>query len=177
MRFTIIQNPIILPIVQDTREQLPWEFSDRVDVEIATLREGDYSLKGYENRVAIARKSLSDFMSSITTDRKEKGTPKDHQRRERFKRELRRLQPYELKVLIIEGSWQEIISGNYRSQVHPASAIGTIVSFVWKYGIIPVLADTREIAALIAETILRQYAEDIEKRHKTLMKAHKEERP
>ena len=153
MRFTIIQ---------DTREQNPWEFSPKVDVEVRTLGVGDYSLKGFTERIVIERKSMSDLMGSMTHGR------------ERFKRELRRMQSYNLAVLVVEGSWQDIILGNYRSRMSPASAVGTIVSFIWKYGVMPVLAGTREHAALVAETILRQYAENIVRRHKLLVKAHKE---
>lgn len=61
-------------------------------VERATLREGDYSARGLEGRVAIERKSVSDLVGSLTHGR------------ERFVRELERLATYDFKAIVIEGS-------------------------------------------------------------------------
>ena len=72
-----------LPIIIDTREQLPFFVSPHWDEKITKtvkgLTSGDYSLIGFENVVAIERKSLADLYSSLTNDRK------------RFEREFQRL--------------------------------------------------------------------------------------
>lgn len=57
-----------LPIVIDTREQLPLDFSpwaDSVSITRATLWPGDYSIRGANTRVAIERKSVSDLIGTM----------------------------------------------------------------------------------------------------------------
>ena len=55
-----------MTIIIDTREQRPWAFPPDVNVEIDTLRTGDYALKGDQN-FAIERKSGEDFVGTIST--------------------------------------------------------------------------------------------------------------
>jgi len=52
-------------IIIDTREQKPWSFPPDVQVEIGTLRTGDYALKDDPN-FAIERKSADDFVGTIS---------------------------------------------------------------------------------------------------------------
>lgn len=100
----------IVPVVCDTREQIPFGFegllcdaSDgggplTVPTIRGTLASGDYSLLGYENRVACERKSLSDLYSTIG------------QGRDRFERELERLSGFEFAAVVVEATWQEMAS-------------------------------------------------------------------
>lgn len=53
-------------IVIDTREQRPWSFPANIELEIGTLRTGDYALKGDEENFAIERKSGDDFVSTVS---------------------------------------------------------------------------------------------------------------
>ncbi|RPH47035.1 MAG: hypothetical protein EHM91_06585, partial [Planctomycetota bacterium] len=69
-----------VPIVVDTREQRPYRFDPQfVVVTRRALPAGDYSIAGHETAVAIERKSLGDFVTSVIHER------------ERFERELARL--------------------------------------------------------------------------------------
>ena len=68
-------------ILIDTREQNDYSFS--VPVVRRKLEAGDYSVEGLETRVAVERKSLSDFVSTVIHARK------------RFHAELRKLADYE----------------------------------------------------------------------------------
>jgi ERCC4-type nuclease len=52
-------------IVRDTREQLPWDFAPWVQVDRG-LPFGDYAIDGHELLLAIERKTVSDFVSSVT---------------------------------------------------------------------------------------------------------------
>ena len=65
-------------ILFDSREQLAYGF-ERYDCEVmqAALPVGDYSLPGFEDRIAIERKSLDDLIACLM------GTNRD-----RFEREL-----------------------------------------------------------------------------------------
>lgn len=77
-----------LVIIQDTREQMPLIFPEAA-VEISTLQTGDYSLKGFEDKVCIERKSLADLLQSLG------------QERERFMREVHRMRAYEYAGIVI----------------------------------------------------------------------------
>lgn len=72
-----------ITVVVDTREQEPYSFdSDKVSAVRKALPAGDYSLVGLEERVAVERKSLTDFVSTVIRGRK------------RFHRELEKLSAY-----------------------------------------------------------------------------------
>lgn len=55
-------KPEQVTAIIDNREQLPFDLSP-LRTEAGTLATGDYSLKGLERRIAIERKSLSDYVS------------------------------------------------------------------------------------------------------------------
>ncbi len=54
-------------ILRDTREQTPWHFPG-CPMESATLKTGDYSIRGYTDWIAIERKSHADAWSSYGPD-------------------------------------------------------------------------------------------------------------
>ena len=69
-----------IKVIIDTREQLPYSFDDeKVEAVPKKLGAGDYSLEGYEDRVAVERKTMDDFVNSVVHGRK------------RFYKELRKL--------------------------------------------------------------------------------------
>ena len=71
-------------VVVDTREQEPYAFDPRrVTVVRRALPAGDYSVEGWEGAVAVERKTLEDFVSTVIRGRA------------RFRKELRRLEGYE----------------------------------------------------------------------------------
>lgn len=106
-----MEDPLILPftIIVDTREQFPYHFTGfRADtrqryrplvipVKRAALKSGDYSIDGFEDRVAVERKSLSDLYGSIGGER------------DRFQREFERLAEYEYAAVVIEAGWPAIL--------------------------------------------------------------------
>ncbi len=53
-------------IVIDSREQEPYTFA--CEVVKAKLDAGDYSVAGFEQRVAVERKSLRDFVGTVIHD-------------------------------------------------------------------------------------------------------------
>lgn len=127
-------------IIVDTREQKPWVFDNS---KLGTLKTGDYSIEGYEDRIGIERKSTDDFAQSIG-----KG-------RTRFMKEMERAKRIKHFCIIIEGSWYDLFVGNYRAQTLPASAIGTAMSIMAKYQIPVILAETRKQAQTLAQKFLR----------------------
>lgn len=111
-------------IVVDTREQLPFPFPDGVETVRGTLRSGDYSVKGLEDKVAVERKSLTDLYGSVTRGR------------ERFEREIQRLSELEYAMVVIEASWVDLIRNPPpRTEVKPRSVVATIIAWEHRYGV------------------------------------------
>ena len=100
---------------------------------IDNLNVGDYSLLSFENQLMIERKTLSDLIGSFSTPKKEKqeeGTP-DH--RQNFREMWERSEGYLQKFLMIEGAFADMIDQNYRSEFHPHSLLGSLMSWSIKY--------------------------------------------
>jgi ERCC4-type nuclease len=129
-------------ILIDLREKQPWTFSEAVDVQPATLTEGDYAITSATHIARVERKSLPDLIGCITASR------------ERFEDELHRLQAYPTRVVIIEASILDVEMHCYRGQVRPQSVIGSTVAWQTDYGTPFVWAGNRRIAATICEKIL-----------------------
>lgn len=132
-------------ICVDTREQAPWVFPPEVHTAPATLSAGDYSLSGFEDLVAIERKSLADLVACIGPER------------ERFVRELIRLRGYRCRAVVVEATLQAILSHGYRSMTTPASVVGSLASWQVKHEIPVVFAGDAAGAAVYALAILRNY--------------------
>lgn len=135
----------LCPIVVDTREQKPWVFDPATTTTTSrALSSGDYSVAGLEEVVAIERKSLDDFVGSISTGR------------ERFLREIVRLRQYEYKAVVVEATLQDVAAHCYRSQMHPSAVIGTAVSLSVDYGVPVLWLESREYASRYVERTLRR---------------------
>jgi ERCC4-type nuclease len=137
-----IRQDIVILI--DTREQDPYLFFGyECFVERQGLKTGDYSLQGYESRVAIERKSKDDLFRSLGKDR------------ERVKREFERLSEIEFTAWVIEETWEGIEESPFRSRMNPSSVRNTIFSWSLKYNVIPILAsDRREAERLTFEFLV-----------------------
>jgi len=109
--------PQAVVALQDSREQLPLDLAP-LRVEVATLPTGDYSVRGLEHVVAIERKSLGDLLSCVG------------QERERFDREVQRLLGFPTRALVVEASWADLEAGQWRSQITPAQAIGSLLGWI-----------------------------------------------
>ena len=108
----------------DSREQHPLDLAPLATAN-GTLSTGDYSVYGLTDVIAIERKSLSDLLGCIG------------QHRERFDRECQRLLAYPTRAIVVESSWPEIESGEWRSKITPNAAIGSLLG--WSAMGIPVL--------------------------------------
>lgn len=131
--------------IVDSREQEPLHFDPvRVEVETRALPAGDYSLAGYEHRVAVERKSMNDFVGTVT-----------HARR-RFAAELRRLKELEFACVVVEANVGDVFARKYRSGAHPASVFAAFVSIVVDYRVPVFFCSDRQIGcAFVQEYLLR----------------------
>ena len=132
-------------IVIDTREKRPYEFENAVR---KALPAGDYSIEGCETQIAIERKTLSDWISTVVHNRL------------RFARELEKLQNYAYAAVVIEASVVDILSGCYISQIKPAALWALTCSIILKYRPVQVLfAHDRAGAKTLTKTLLTKFGE------------------
>lgn len=131
-------GPVYRPpfrIVIDTREQAPFRFTGikatrsqggaTVVVDLLTDRHldtGDYSVAGMEARVAVERKSLPDLFGSLGHER------------ERFEREIQRLNAMEFGAVVVEADFRAIReTPPDRTQMSPDSVEGSILAWSVRY--------------------------------------------
>lgn len=150
-------------VVVDTREQAPYSFAKQeAEVMRATLPAGDYSLPGFEDRVAVERKSVNDLMGCLTKDRA------------RFERELAKLRAYEVSAVVVEASMQDIAEGRYRSEMKPHAALQSLLAFMCRYRIPFIFAGSREGGEYVTFWLLSKHLREIEERYRAATKAKAE---
>ncbi len=142
-------------IIADSREQFAYEFSQwPASVQRAGLPAGDYSILGFEDQVAVERKSLNDLVSCFMS-----------KNRGRFERELSRLRSYELAVVVAEASMDDISKGRYRSEMKPASALQSIITFHVRHGTSFLFSSSRSGGEYTVYSLLSKYLYEIRKRY------------
>ncbi len=146
-------------ILVDSREQLPFTFGDFPGIETArvALPVGDYSLPGFEDRVAIERKGLDDLVGCL------KGANRD-----RFEKELAKAKQYELFAVVIEANVDDVRERRYRSAMKPASVMQSVLAFQIRYRIQFMFAGSRANAQEITHSLLSKYAREITLRFEQL---------
>lgn len=133
-------------ILIDTREQRPFPLIGYVS-QRATLPTGDYSLVGFEHRVAIERKSHGDMWQCVAGERA------------RFERCLERLAALDRAAVVIECSLTEFAVRPARVQrVTPATAVGSCISWMAQYRVPFIWADNRRYAERVTLRFLLAYA-------------------
>ncbi len=132
--------------IVDTREQEPYTFDpERVVATRVALRAGDYSLAGFENRVAVERKSLDDFVSTVIRER------------DRFHRELDRLRGLEAACVVVEGNLTDVLRGRFSSGAHPQSILGAALSIIIDHEIPVYFCSDRQAACRFVEGFLLRF--------------------
>ena len=133
-------------IVIDTREQAPWGF------DCPTVRRkldaGDYSVDGLEAAVAVERKSLKDFVSTVIHD-----FP-------RFAAELERLSRYEAACIVVEADLDRVLRGLAADDLRgaaPASVMGAAAHISLHYGVPVFWCGSRQAARAFTDAYLRTF--------------------
>ena len=135
-------------IVVDSREVQPLKF-ERLASVIGTLYSGDYSIFKLEDCFSVERKSISDLVGCVTTER------------ERFEHELLRLRGHRFRRLLIIGSYEDIAAGRYHSRVNPRSVLATLSTFEIRYDLPVVFASTPQEGAMLVERWCWYYAREV----------------
>ena len=122
-------------IIIDTREQEPYSFDPRLAAAVRrALPAGDYSVAGLDGIVAVERKTLDDFVSTVI-----------HSRR-RFREELRKLAGYRAACVVVEAGIGDVLLKHYRGESHPNAVLGNTLSIILDYRV-PVFFCTNRQAA------------------------------
>ena len=127
----------------DTREKKPLNFFSQ-PIERVALSTGDYSIIGFEDRIAVERKSLNDLINTLIHNR------------ERFKKELERFRSFQFKCIVVESDLKALFAEKYHSKVHPMSIVGLFLSLMVDYDIPVLFCSTRPIAAKIVLSFLHR---------------------
>lgn len=131
-------------IVADTREQHPYSFPCTTNRK--ALVAGDYSVEGLEDRVAVERKSLADFVHTVIHDH------------ERFGRELLLLSTYNAACVVVEADLDSVLRGGRQDDLRgakPESVLGAAMHIHLRYGIPVFWCGSRQAARAFTEMYLR----------------------
>jgi hypothetical protein len=149
-------------VVIDSDEKLPYTFlgikSDAraggrvlaVPLMRRGLRTGDYSLRGFEARVACERKSAADLYSTIG------------QRRACFERELARLNEMDFAAVVVEADWETLLrEPPERSRLRPKVVYRSILA--WQQRFVRchwLMMGSRRLAEVTVLRVLERYWRD-----------------
>lgn len=135
-----------MTVVIDSREQCPWLFHG---YGVETVREGlpsgDYSVEGYQDRIALERKSLDDLVGSFSAGR------------DRFEREMVRLSALEFSAVIVEASAEDVVRHRYKSRMHPNAVLQTCFSWTVRHGIPFLFCGSRRHAEYVCHGLLQKF--------------------
>lgn len=93
-----------LTIIIDTQEKTPWAFPAWLaTAKIGTLKTADYALEG-DTGFAVERKSIEDFCGTMAGGW------------ERFQREIERMAGWPARIVIVEGSFSDLV---FRPECEP----------------------------------------------------------
>ena len=130
-------------IVIDTREQEGYSFDPRLAATVRrALPAGDYSVAGLENTVAVERKSLDDFVSTVIHNRA------------RFRKELRKLAEYRAACVVVEAGLLEVMLHRYRGDAHPNAVVGNALSIILDFRIPVFFCSSRQAACQFVQAYL-----------------------
>ena len=141
-----------MKIIIDSREQNPLTFRKSKTVEdviIKKLNAGDYSIEGYENRIAFERKSPNDLFQTIGKGNK------------RFQQELMRTINYDYFAIIIECSFKNCLNKDFPN-AHYSQMFGDVVvqilyTLKHKYKIDVIFCNDRHEAVSIIRHTFKSY--------------------
>jgi len=116
---------------------------------------------GFIDQVAVERKTIDDLIGCLSRSRK------------RFENELSRARHYQLFAVVIEGAFDDIRQGKYRSELHPNAAIQTLITWTIRYNVQFIFAGDRAGGELVSFSLLQKYLYEINKRYQLAMQANK----
>ena len=136
-------------IITDTRENCGYLFKNKeaeAKIVMKKLDVGDYSLEGYENEIVIERKRINELFGNFAGDR------------ERFMREVERMEKIPYKFLLIEGSFRDLVEmKKLPGKVSIKLVVATLISLMIKHNIKVVFAGSPKLAEQLVYRILIKF--------------------
>lgn len=129
-------------VVIDSREQQPYKFENAIT---KSLKTGDYSILGFEDRITVERKTKEDAYTSLGAERA------------RFEKELVRLSQYDYSAIVIESNLADFLSAPAFTKMNPKAAMNSLVSWSVKYKVSVFFASDRTHAKALVYRILEKY--------------------
>lgn len=132
-------------ILIDSREQNPYSFrasANCAGAEITKLSHGDYQIMNHPELISIERKASIDELSTNLG-----------KHRERFERELEKMQESKHRYVIIESHWSSIYRPQF-SKMSPNVIFGSIMALEIKYHVHFIFAGSRKMAHRITRDLL-----------------------
>lgn len=136
-------HPEVFAIALDTREQVVGPIPMTVPIVVGKLPFGDLSVPGFEQRIAIDRKQLGDFIGCVTRER------------DRFTRLLERLAGLDFAAVVVEASFADVRARKYRAQVDPSFVVGAAARITTQYGVPVFFCGSLEASTDFAVRLLR----------------------
>ena len=119
-------------LIIDTREQKSPLFLSKPPKDLvivrSTLHDGDYSVKGFEDKFCIEKKYSGDLFSYCSSEMVSKTIPK-------MLRFQEMIQAGGWVGLVIEDTMSNIYKWQEHTNIHPESVRGALVSFAIRYGV------------------------------------------
>lgn len=135
-------------VIVDTREQEGYGFNPQLVTPVRrALPAGDYSVAGLERDVAVERKTLDDFVGTVM------------HARDRFYRELRRLENYRRACVVVEADLGDVLARRYRGEAHPHAVFGSALAITVDFGIPVFFCTNRQLACRFVEGYLLRAAD------------------
>ena len=156
-----------LVITIDTREQDTDRLKRRIEdmncnIERTCLSYGDYSCN-----CTLPSGEILDFSTVATVERKmniDELCLCFCKERKRFKAEFERakLNNCRIYLLIENATWESIILGKYRSKYNPIALIASLLAWIARYNIIPIMCKEETTGKLIKTILYRELKEYLE---------------
>jgi ERCC4-type nuclease len=163
--------PLTVPftVVIDRRERLPFAFANLkadarrrrrplvVPTVAAHLPSGDYSIEGFQDKVAVERKSLEDLYGTLG------------QHRDRFERELARLDEMDFAAVVVEADWPAILfTPPVESSLLPKTVFRSVLAWQQRFPRVHWwTAYSRDFAEIITFRVLERFWNDLGRRPET----------
>lgn len=115
----------------------------------ATLRTGDYTIAGLEDRFVLERKSIGDFVSTVIGNWL------------RFRKELYRLAAFDFAAIVVEADVEDVLAKRYESDANPMSVIGRAHECFLDHGVPVMFWGNKSGCVTMVERLLIQAAKKL----------------
>jgi hypothetical protein len=138
---------------------------------------GDYSIDGFVGRVAVERKGVEDYWSTLlgweTPSQRERGMPG---RRERFEKELENLSAIEAAMVVVEAPFDQCLRevpqwGVKTNRQNAKALLRTTLAYMQDYKVPFLFCDGRRLAEVTTFRFLQRFWRKHEKEYKELRKS------